>query len=469
MALAIANVRLGHACNSSSSHSMLLLPAGYRGSDSHDPGGEYGWSNFELYSRDAKAGYFAQQLYGSLSEVVGAAHAAKIVADLCGATPEGDGYVDHQSVWSWPTQWDGRGVDLDFAAAMWRRVARDDVAIFGGNDNSDYDDQWAPGPELPLLANTETDQRKSALVARNEGAGWWTVFSRRTGAKIRFNADGNAPVMTRGKAPDLVDVKITSACPFVALPCHKYCYQGSGPDQPHAEYSYLRGVARKLGAMRVFEVAIGGGEPTGHPEFADILRLFADEHILPNFTTRNYGWLADEDNRALLSETGSAVACTVSTAKDVAAVKRATGDNVSRLSLQIVEGTIPPAALVQLLEAIPRWWRVTVLGYKHAGAGIGRKPNGPAGADLLRAVCDAHYNVAIDTALARNIGADALAEFSLPVAWDAREGAFSCYVDAVTKRLAPSSYSPESAYIALEDGWRLDTAFGRLTVEDGAP
>jgi hypothetical protein len=36
---------------------------------------------------------------------------------------------------------------------------------------------------------------------------------------------------------------------------------------------------------RPFQVAIGGGEPTGHPEFVEILKTFNKLGIVPNYTT----------------------------------------------------------------------------------------------------------------------------------------------------------------------------------------
>jgi hypothetical protein len=45
--------------------------------------------------------------------------------------------------------------------------------------------------------------------------------------------------------------------------------------------------------MNVFEVAIGGGEPTMHPNFVEILEIFRSRGIVPNFTTYSLGWTKD--------------------------------------------------------------------------------------------------------------------------------------------------------------------------------
>lgn len=468
----VSNVRLGHACNSSSSHSLLLLPGREPGEASKASRGthadEYGWEMFELRTVNEKAGYFAAQLYYTLEGQLGASAASLVIRELCGATVDGrewhDCTVDHQSQWWWPSQWNGEGIDVDFARAVWSRMSRGDVMVQGGNDNGPYDPPPDAGDGLDLLINRRDGG--GPMVAKESGGGWWTVFSRGTGAKVRFSPDPTAPDIARGKTPDLVDVKITGYCPFVSAPCHAYCYQSSGLDGRHADMRYLRDLAYYLGKGKVFEVAIGGGEPTLYPEFENVLGLFAAEHISPNFTTRNPGWV--KKNADLLGDTQSAVAFSVSTRDDVIEADHTAeqmGDNWHRCSIQIVEGCVDDDSLTGILSIWPRGQRITVLGYKQQGHGAGLQPSGTVGADLLRRVCSANNNVAIDTAMARNLGADSISEFSAAVAVDAREGAFSCYVDAVGKTMAPSSYSQPSAHVKLPEPYRFDKAWARLTVE----
>ena len=54
----IHNLRLGFACNSSSSHSLIFLP----GCTDNAEGQDFGWQCFTLASSEAKMGYLAQQL-----------------------------------------------------------------------------------------------------------------------------------------------------------------------------------------------------------------------------------------------------------------------------------------------------------------------------------------------------------------------------------------------------------------------
>lgn len=466
----IANVRLGHACNSSSSHSLLLLPGREPGpaakADRGTRPGEYGWDWFQLRSVNDKAGYFAAQLYYSLERLLGGQAATTVIRELCGASVDKrewyDSTVDHQSQWGWPKMWGGEGVDIDFAKAVWSRMSRADVMVLGGNDN---EDEWQPddtGDMVDMLMNRRYE--RGPMVAKESGGGWWTVFSRATGAKVRFNPDPTAEDIARGKTPDLVDVKITGYCPFVNLPCHAYCYQASSPEGAHADMQYLMDLAHYLGKAKVFEVAIGGGEPTLHPEFENVLGMFASVHVSPNFTTRNYAWVTS--NEQLLAETGSAVAFSVSSRDNAIAARSVVpNERAGKFSIQIVEGCVSNDELDGILDVWPRYLRVTVLGYKQQGHGADLQPSGMVGADMLRRVCEHGWNVAIDTAMARHLGPEAISEFSAAVAVDAREGAFSCYVDAIGKTMAPSSYSAPEAHVALKGPWEFDNQWKRLKVE----
>lgn len=103
------------------------------------------------------------------------------------------------------------------------------------------------------------------------------------GKTLRFTHDANKPV-TELDYPEFYDVKITGKCYGKC----SWCYQDSNPEDP----SYLDAIPkiqRFFGAMdenqRPFQVAIGGGEPTLHPDFPLILKKFYELGITPNYTT----------------------------------------------------------------------------------------------------------------------------------------------------------------------------------------
>jgi len=55
----------------------------------------------------------------------------------------------------------------------------------------------------------------------------------------------------------------------------------------------------------------GGGEPTSHPDFLEILRLCKDLGIVPNFTTRNINWFRNEKNVEVFKECCGSVAFSI--------------------------------------------------------------------------------------------------------------------------------------------------------------
>jgi sulfatase maturation enzyme AslB (radical SAM superfamily) len=84
--------------------------------------------------------------------------------------------------------------------------------------------------------------------------------------------------------PEFYDVKITGYCEGNC----PWCYMDSSRSQPHY-MDAVKKINSFFGRMsaneRPFQVAIGGGEPTSHPEFEAILKAFKDLGIEPNYTT----------------------------------------------------------------------------------------------------------------------------------------------------------------------------------------
>lgn len=103
------------------------------------------------------------------------------------------------------------------------------------------------------------------------------------GKTVRIALDPSKPI-SELDYPEFYDVKITSKCDGDC----PYCYMDSKSDSPHAV-----GIVHKIhgffGTMsdneKPFQVAIGGGEPTMHPEFLESLSTFDALGITPNYTT----------------------------------------------------------------------------------------------------------------------------------------------------------------------------------------
>lgn len=129
-----------------------------------------------------------------------------------------------------------------------------------------------------------------------------------TGGKtLRMPLDASLPI-TELEWPEFYDVKITNKC-FGGC---SYCYQDS-----RAGFDHFTDVPDKIweffGNMtpnqRPFQVAIGGGEPTIHPDFREICKTFMDLGIDPNYTTNGTNMTGDILDITDEFVTGVAVSC----------------------------------------------------------------------------------------------------------------------------------------------------------------
>lgn len=103
------------------------------------------------------------------------------------------------------------------------------------------------------------------------------------GKTMRIKLDPRKPI-TELEYPEFYDVKITDYCEGKC----PYCYQNSTPDD-ESHSMVLRKINEFFGSMtenqKPFQVAIGGGEPTSHLLFPEILKKFHELGIMPNYTT----------------------------------------------------------------------------------------------------------------------------------------------------------------------------------------
>jgi radical SAM protein with 4Fe4S-binding SPASM domain len=75
-----------------------------------------------------------------------------------------------------------------------------------------------------------------------------------------------------------VTYRCNLACPF--------CYSQSSPHREREPPSQVRHhIVRRLAKWGIFEVALGGGEPTILPDFPELLAAIRDHGIVPNVTT----------------------------------------------------------------------------------------------------------------------------------------------------------------------------------------
>lgn len=96
-------------------------------------------------------------------------------------------------------------------------------------------------------------------------------------------------------SPELIDVSITDRCGFGC----SYCYQDSTPKGEHARADLIPTLIKGFDHAP-YQIAIGGGEPTGHPDFTSILRETKKLGTVPNYTTAGHNFkneIIDATNR----------------------------------------------------------------------------------------------------------------------------------------------------------------------------
>lgn len=468
--MTVFNIRRGFATNSSSTHSVVFCSTPHGLKDYlAETEGHYGWENFVLASPHEKMKYLASHLIRQVG-----ADVARPALDIIGVDPEelvrGKTYdgktdymaVDHQSMMAFPLLASG-AVNTEFFRDLATAISAPSVVILGGNDNSEGHPDSDVGTEstfTSVLQGFYTYQgEKSVLRSKKDKAGWWALYSTRTGLKVRGSFDPNAPRPEFSYRPELVDLKITDFCEEGC----SYCYQGSTPSGKHADLEYIEDIADALAFMGVFEVAIGGGEPTTHPHFRRILEMFIERGITPNFTTRSTKWFKELDG---LQDAIGGVAFSTQTPTDV----RLLNERLKELGVRVepwlydsakkegwnlvhqhVMGMETRKEFEAYLKAIDasKIHSLTLLGYKTTGRGGSPKLTKVVNAypwlaeALFEATKKYYANWGVDTAIVQTHGASLVKVGAKKVYLSNSEGAFSMYIDAVAKQAGPSSYHPE--------------------------
>lgn len=464
----ISSVRLGHANNSSSSHSILLGSTSPQVIDCERS--QYGKEWFHLKSREWKANYLSTLVYSVLTnrrgqEAMSPKFARIIARELTGDDPMAGIpedmefiYVDGQSVPAFPKAYRTNYLDTEFMREFVEYI-RDNpnLSIRGGNDEEEQGEDRGgykvpvfDGKPHPLFDEGRGRWPKpypygddEFLYARKDGD-WWILYNSDTGAKIRLSfKDNPAPYVP--KTPELVDLSITDRC---GRGC-KFCYRSSTPDGEDAECDRISSIAYVLTEAKVFEVALGGGEPTRHPDFAKILKLLRNDGLTPNFSTATMDWArCKEDRKAVIECCGSFAVSDPFAIKDIVAWNEQDpggGKRFPKATLQLALGCHPEETLRRSLTTakildIP----VTILGYKKFGRAADVDPH-PYGwiVDFIARSDEEYYHFGADSVFVAEFRDELVKRGVSEKLMVNQEGAHSCFIDAVSMMMGPSSFTKD--------------------------
>lgn len=471
----VHNIRAGFATNSSSSHSVVIIPTNKINTVPERPndGFDYGWDNFILTSVDEKMKYFATQLYSSLCRTLDEDVVIQLVRDITDIdlndyaeeSSKGekyiDAYVDHQSVWCLNAL-DTKSDDYtSFLHDLRDYLMKDEIIIAGGNDNSDGN-PYIPkfGREDHVIIDTiGVDYSLSKKIIRKDGD-YYTFFSKSTGTKIRISLKDKVAPYRKSSTPELVDLKITQYCDAGC----KFCYMGSTKEGVHAPLEKIKTYVDMLADLKVMEIALGGGEPTTHPDFAEILEYIDLKGMVANFTTFSIKWLTDAKIVEAVKKYVSAIGVSVLSEKDLNKVykieevvntKNKINKTETAILAQHVLGSVPEDVTTRMLiEAWSKGVNVLLLGYKKVGFGKDYTPY-PVDQILLMlklSIIERKYYssevsfLAVDTAFVNKFR-KFLKELHISNKLiSSPEGKFSMYIDAVEGQAAPSSYCATKKY-----------------------
>ncbi len=103
-------------------------------------------------------------------------------------------------------------------------------------------------------------------------------------------------------APETIHFSVTGRCDQACAGCFYSARPGSAVTATDAPFDLFERVVRQASDARVFQMALGGGEPLLHPRLLDMVRLARHNRIVPNLTTN--GNLLTAEAAAALQEAG---------------------------------------------------------------------------------------------------------------------------------------------------------------------
>jgi len=475
----IHNIRFGFACNSSSTHSFIMFPNGHQLEDegdvisngSNNYTDHYGDSPFVLASRQAKLGYIGVLL----QEAVKRDKVPEYIWDyyvkdwLEGVTVNRDGQNDDMRGFRIPRCFGSDLPNKEFFDECKRLLLDERVAILSSADEDiiEADESMTQIDKL-LCSGYDEIARKDPVY------GYWTLFDPVHGSKLRFSFTVDTEIKC-ASLPELVDLKITDYC---QKGCG-YCYQKSGRNGENADYYEVVHLIEALARLEVFEIALGGGEPTTHPQFIDILKECKEHGIVPNFTTRNYDWFRNPHNIEVFEQCCGRAAFSADSNYDINQAETIRnywrlGNNIS---VQVIDKVSDVISLAK--TAKKHNLDLTLLGFKATERGgkykfSERQTKQIVGFDAIREL----YGHRIDTRFySGTIGggvsvdtkylADHLDEIQKagiePRLYTVQEGVFSMYIDAVQRKMGPSSYCSAEEQVALDVDRTSDFSVSSLT------
>jgi MoaA/NifB/PqqE/SkfB family radical SAM enzyme len=206
-------------------------------------------------------------------------------------------------------------------------------------------------------------------------------------------------------------------------------------------------MANSFSELGVFEVALGGGEPTVDKErLIEFIEEFSSRDIRVNFTTKNHSWFSDEELREAVVKHCGAVAFSIEKYEELEKlIRRADTYRFpkQKINVQVVDQVIPPSVFKSACRLAEEndISRITVLGFKD----INRGKDFVRQESLIKELesFDYHLNIAVDTKFIQDYEEEIKRFGVSEKLYHKEEGIYSGYIDMVEGIFNKSSYTEE--------------------------
>lgn len=267
------------------------------------------------------------------------------------------------------------------------------------------------------------------------------------GTKVRYNdLDHFTP-----EKPESIDLKITNCCNGVNGMLCPQCHEKSNPNGKHGDIMNIKFIDTMLPYT---EVAIGGGDPLTHPDFAPFLAKLKKRNLIANMTVNQWSFMQNLDKIDWLIENelihGLGVSLNDPTDEFIKEIEK-----YPNAVIHVINGIVD---MLQLKKLSGHHLKLLILGFKTYGRG---EPYYKALSGQVEALKSRFYEelpAIIEDGLFDCVSFDNLAIKQLEPKrimsedeWQRMymgdDGQFTMYVDAVNEEFAKSSVSTERYHV----------------------